>query len=375
MMFAVFIVILLAITTGWHYYLGARLIAWLHPAASWGVGMRVTLLALGYSVIVARLMERALPRLYRLCWWLAAVWIGFAFVLFFCLLSGHLAEAVIKLVGKWPGDEAHRYTVGVPAIAAVVLSAFALVQGLREPTLVGFKKTMADLPAAADGLIIAQISDTHIGAIKGVRWTRALVDRVNALEPDLIAVTGDLIDERADGLSRFEPELKRLSAPRGVYAVAGNHEYIHGIGPAVEFMRRVGMRVLENEAVEPVPGLRLVGMHDPSRRSFGDALTDDEVACLIGDKPADRPTVLLYHQPVEAERFATLGVDLMLSGHTHAGQIWPFGLIQKLLAYPRNCGRYEIGAMTLYVSSGTGTWGPPMRLGTRGEIVLVTLQR
>jgi predicted MPP superfamily phosphohydrolase len=164
-------------------------------------------------------------------------------------------------------------------------------------------------------------------------------------------------------------------------------------------MKRVGMRVLGNEVVEPVPGLRLVGLHDHVGGGFrveGHAIGDDEVARLVR---SDLPTILLYHQPVQVERFAELGVDLMLCGHTHEGQIWPFGLLQKMI-YPRNHGRYEIprkqslrlasgsrepgsdatrllpgGDMTLYVTSGTGTWGPPMRLGTRCELVLVTLRR
>ena len=185
-----------------------------------------------------------------------------------------------------------------------------------------------------------------------------------------------LIDEHADGLGRFEDDLKRLSALRGVFAITGNHEYIHGVEPARSLMKRVGMHVLCNEAAELVPGLLVVGLEDPTGRSFGAETggpTTHEVDDLIRDLPRERPCILLYHQPVDVERFAALGVDLMLSGHTHVGQIWPFGLIQKLV-YPRNHGRYDIGGMTLYVSSGAGTWGPPMRLFTRSELVAVTLR-
>ena len=159
--------------------------------------------------------------------------------------------------------------------------------------------------------------------------------------------------------------------------ITGNHEYIHDVLPAIELMKRVGMRVLENEAVEPVPGVRIVGLHDQAARGFGQdthPLTDEQLVKLLRDDAAGMPTVLLYHQPVRVDFFAELGVDLMLSGHTHEGQLWPFGLIQKMI-YPRNVGRYEVSDMTLYVCSGTGTWGPPMRLCTRSELVLVTLRR
>jgi predicted MPP superfamily phosphohydrolase len=376
LMFTAFLVIMMAIVTGWHYYLGARLISWLDPAPPWRLRLRVALIALGYSVILSRLLERILPTVYCLAWWLAAIWFGFAFLLFMSLVAGHAAEAVLRSAGRWPGDGARRLSVGVPVVVAVVATVVALVQGLRTPRLVDIEVPIPGLPAEADGLKLVQISDLHIGAIVGLARTRALVDRVNALQPDVILVTGDLIDEHADGLGRFEDDLKRLSALRGVFAITGNHEYIHGVEPARSLMKRVGMHVLCNEAAELVPGLLVVGLEDPTGRSFGAETggpTTHEVDDLIRDLPRERPCILLYHQPVDVERFAALGVDLMLSGHTHVGQIWPFGLIQKLV-YPRNHGRYDIGGMTLYVSSGAGTWGPPMRLFTRSELVAVTLR-
>ena len=326
------------------------------------------------GIVVARLMEGVSYPLYRVAWWLAASWIGFAFILFFCMLGGHLVEAIVKRAGEWPGDGAKLYSVGIPVVLGMLLGIVGLVQGLSEPTLARIDVAVEGLPEAADGLTIVQISDTHIGAIRGVGWTRALVDRVNALEPDIVAVTGDLVDENAGSLMRFEETLSLLKAKRGVYAVTGNHEYIHGAQQAIELMKRARMRVLGNEVVEPVPGLRVVGLHDQVGGAFrveGHGIGDDDLAQLVR---SDAATILLYHQPVRVERFAELGVDLMLCGHTHEGQIWPFGLIQKII-YPRNVGRYEVNGMTLYVSSGTGTWGSPMRLGTRSEFVLVTLRR
>jgi len=229
-------------------------------------------------------------------------------------------------------------------------------------------------PRALDGFRIVQISDIHIGPLLGREFAAHLAQRVNALEPDLIAVTGDLVDGSAPRLAAEVAPFADLRARHGVFFVTGNHDHYSGAEAWAETVRGLGMRVLRNERVEvgaSGASFDLAGVDDHHAHFAGDG-REDLSRALAGRDP-ERAAVLLAHDPATFARARKEAIDLQLSGHTHGGQIWPFAWFVRL-ATPYVAGRYRDGRAQLYVSRGTGFWGPPMRLFSPAEITEITLR-
>lgn len=292
---------------------------------------------------------------------------------FFLLAVGLLAADLISGFGLW-FRPALRWIRLAGLAAGILLVILAHVQGLRPPRMEAAQVSMKDLPRQLDGTQIVVMSDWHAGEMMiGGAWLQKRVDQTMAQKPDLVLLVGDLF-ERGSGAREMVPPLSRLKAPLGVWAVRGNHDSLRSGRPdrAGEILRAAGVRLLENEHVEIAPGLVLAGIDDLTRSSRN----SEEGMIHLSKALADRPpsaTILLSHTPWLVNEAASAGVDLMLSGHTHNGQIWPFNYLVKL-RYPYIAGRYELRGMTLWVSRGTGTWGPRMRLWQPGEITLITLR-
>ncbi len=297
--------------------------------------------------------------------WIAANWIGMVFLMFAVLLAadivtlgGALAPRLAPAIRGWA------------AAGGLALAAVALVQGLRPPVVREHEVRLAGLPPERDGTVMVVVSDLHLGTLIGGRWMARLVDRVEALKPDLVVVAGDLVDGEVGRLESLLPVLKTLRAPLGVWAVTGNHEYYAGLDRSVQLLRDAGYIVLRDEWREVAPGLVLAGVDDlTARRQYG--TLDRPLERALRDRPAGA-TVLLSHSPLQAETAAAAGARLMLSGHTHNGQIWPFGYAVRT-TYRLLGGRYEVGGMVAIVCRGTGTWGPRMRLWRPGEIQRIRL--
>jgi predicted MPP superfamily phosphohydrolase len=213
-----------------------------------------------------------------------------------------------------------------------------------------------------------------VGPTIGRSYVEDIVERVNALEPDLIAVTGDLVDGSLEQLGPLVEPIARLRAKDGVFFVTGNHEYyVPGLEQWLSFLREKGLRVLRNERV-PIRGERgfdLAGIDDLSAKAHGHGHGADLPRALQGREP-DRAVILLAHQPRQVKDAVALGVDLQLSGHTHGGQLFPFTFLVHLFE-PYLAGLFTLGATQLYVSRGTGYWGPPMRLGAPAEVTHIEL--
>jgi predicted MPP superfamily phosphohydrolase len=254
-------------------------------------------------------------------------------------------------------------------VAGIILSAVALVQGLRAPAVVSYEVTLPHLPAKLDGTVLVAASDAHLGAHLEERWLTERVAQIQALRPDMVVFLGDMFEGHGD-VPRELPALGQLSVPLGKWFVAGNHESHRNAGAATDVLERAGFRRLANRWVEPAPGLVLAGVSDLTQHKRR-ALAGDPLERALANRPAGA-TVLLSHTPWEADRAAHAGVELMLSGHTHGGQIWPFGYLVRWV-YPLLGGRYDIDGMPAIVCRGTGTWGPRMRLWRRAEILKVTL--
>ena len=265
------------------------------------------------------------------------------------------------------------------AIAVPLLAVLATVVGFidarRQPRVVDVEVPLPDLPPALDGFTIAQISDVHIGPTIKRDFLRGIVDIVNSLRVDLVAITGDLVDGSVEQLAVHVEPLSRLRARHGAYFVTGNHEYYSGAPAWIAELRRLGLHVLLNEHVllsHDGAALLLAGVTDYGAHQFDPAQRSDPQAALAGAPPDLRPRVLLAHQPRTAAAAADAGFDLQLSGHTHGGQFWPWNLFVRL-QQPFTAGLNRLGKLWVYTSRGSGYWGPPKRLGVPSEIARVRL--
>jgi predicted MPP superfamily phosphohydrolase len=223
-------------------------------------------------------------------------------------------------------------------------------------------------------LSIVMASDIHLGTIAGSSRLKRLVDRINLLEPDIVLLPGDIVDE---SVTESEEEamtavFEKLRAPLGVYSVPGNHEYYGGLERNLAYLRKWGIRVLQDEAVEVDGSFYLIGRKDPSALARHETRRPIPEIMKEGSVDARRPLILLDHQPLHLEEAEVAGIDLQLSGHTHAGQLFPLNLVNKRI-YEQNWGYLRKGKTQYYVSCGVGTWGPPVRTGSVPEIVRIRL--
>ncbi|MEU0175785.1 metallophosphoesterase [Streptomyces massasporeus] len=261
-----------------------------------------------------------------------------------------------------------RVVAGAAAAAAVGTVGYGTYGVLRGPKVKRVTVPLAKLPRAAHGYRIAVVSDVHLGPVLGRGFAQKVVDTINATQPDLIAVVGDLVDGSVKDLGPAAAPLAQLRARHGSYFVTGNHEYFSGAEQWVEEVRRLGINPLENARRE-MPYFDLAGVNDVAGEDEGQG---PDFAKALGDRDTARACVLLAHQPVQIHDAVEHGVDLQLSGHTHGGQLWPGNLIASG-ANPTLAGLDRYGDTQLYVSRGAGAWGPPTRVGAPSDITVIEL--
>ena len=245
----------------------------------------------------------------------------------------------------------------------------------RRPRLVEIDIPIANLPKALQGFSIAQISDLHVGATIKRGFVERIVGRVNRLNADLIAITGDLVDGSVHDLSSHTAPLAGLAARHGVYFVTGNHEYYSGERAWTAELRRLGLTVLKNQHViltHDGASLLLAGVTDFSAHHFDPAQRSDPAAALHGAPMNTGAKILLAHQPSSAAAAAEAGFDVQISGHTHGGQFWPWNLFVRYFQ-PFTAGLHRLKNLSIYVSRGTGYWGPPNRFIVPVEITRIRL--
>jgi predicted MPP superfamily phosphohydrolase len=268
-------------------------------------------------------------------------------------------------------------TASATAVAAfsVFATAVGFASARRRARIVNVDVPIQNLPLALHGFSIAQISDVHVGSAIRKEYVEAIVDAVNGLHPDLIAVTGDVVDGSVRELALHTAPLARLSARHGAFFVTGNHEYYSGESAWTAEFKRLGLKVLHNEhAVVTHDGAALVvaGVTDYSAHHFNPAQRSDPAAALAGAPTNAGAKILLAHQPRSAPAAETAGYDLQLSGHTHGGQFWPWNLFVRF-QQPFTAGLHRLNRLWVYVSRGTGYWGPPNRFGAPSEITRLRL--
>jgi predicted MPP superfamily phosphohydrolase len=282
-----------------------------------------------------------------------------------------LAVDLVTGFGLLMRHHVHRLR-GWALIAGGILSAIAIVQGMRPPVVSPCEITLAGLPASADGTVIVAVSNLHVGSLLGKDWLTARVEQIEAERPDIIVLLGDIVEGHGGPADEdLVPILSRLSAPLGIWAVTGNHEYHRGRASSMSLLEEAGARVLHDRSDDVRPGLVIAGVDDLTSR-YRSGENGDFVSRALAHRPPGA-TVLLSHTPWQADSAAREGTGLMLCGHTHGGQVWPFGLLVRTV-YPLLAGRYVVDGMPVIVCRGTGTWGPRMRLWRPGEILRITLR-
>jgi len=381
----IFLSVVVTVVSGLHYYFWTRLVR--DPGFHAPVRQVLTLLLalLAISLPLSFLLSRTLsPRLNSVITFPIFIWMGLMFLLFVLLLSVDLVRLL-----TWIGQRLARTAVetdlqrrafvariiaGAVTTGAIGAAAAGVYAAFTRLTTRRLEIRLARLPSSLDGFTIVQITDLHLGPTLGRRWLEGVVARVNQLRPDLIAITGDLVDGSVEHLRQVVAPVERLRAAHGVFFVTGNHEYYSGAKEWIAELGRMGIQTLHNERVSVGGGdsfdLAGVDDHHGGRMLPGHG---PDLARAVAGRDARRELVLLAHQPLAIFDAAKHGVGLQLSGHTHGGQIWPLGFLVRL-QQPYIAGHVWHEQTQLYVSQGTGFWGPPMRLGTTSEITHLTLR-
>jgi predicted MPP superfamily phosphohydrolase len=353
-------------------YIGVRLLAPLPPAAQWAgaAGLAALFFLLPRSWWVrddGQLWKAMLP-------WLATGFFSWLLVLTFA------RDLFLAIAGFWLDAAASEEWTRLSALAVVALTPAITAAGFfmarRVAAVKHVEVRVENLPDPLHGFTIAQITDVHVGpTIKG-DFVRRIVERVNALEADMVAITGDLVDGPVRELRAHTAPLAELQSRHGTYVVTGNHEYYSGAKSWIAELERLGTRVLLNEHVVLEHGgarIAVAGVTDYSAHHFHPEHRSDARRALQG-APADAVKLMLAHQPRSAAHAHAAGADLQISGHTHGGQFWPWNFFVRL-QQPFTAGLHRLGRMWIYISRGTGYWGPPMRFGIPSEITRIRLVR
>lgn len=368
--FFVFLAVVLGSWTGMHYYIFRNLV----EAGFARHLLTPALWALALSFPASRILSlRWRNGLVRAIYWVGAAWMGLIFLLCFWFLAASLARRGLVLAGLGTAADPRPWALAVTA-GVTAMGLWGLVHAMRGPKLKRYLVDRSDRYGGGRELKIVQISDVHLGITLGKDFLASLVARINLLAPDLVFLTGDLLDPEFPDDEAAARILGGLKAAQGVFAISGNHEFYAGLARFQKMMADAGIPILDNESRQISQGVQVAGIQDQTANRFPSAGVACDLAKALKDLDPSRPSLLLAHQPKELEPAIEKRVDVVFSGHTHRGQIFPFGFVVRL-SYKYLGGRYRLGPQTdLIVSSGTGFWGPPLRLFTDSQIVLVTLR-
>jgi len=385
-----FLATILALTIGAHmlfYKAVIRVFAITGPALKTSLLIVLLLLALSFmaSFFLLQWQENSLAvGFYKF----SAIWVGLFLNLLPAVLASWIIIAAIRISGSYAPS---RLIAAVCIVSAILYSVYGVWNAFH-PRIKKFEVQFENLPHQWKNKPIIQLSDVHLGHFYGTEFLNHLVRKVNALNPEVIFITGDLFDGMAATISNFATGLDQLRATKGVFFVTGNHESYVGLNQALNVLKKTKIQILHNEIIE-LDGLQIIGISYPGIRGAHEIRGLEKLPPNSSNK---RPRILLFHTPTNIRpkggdgldhHFATywvpdtsfalnkeMGADLQLSGHSHAGQLFPFGFLTKLIYKGYDYGFHRLSRFAIYTTSGVGTWGPPMRTGNSPEIVVVELK-
>ncbi len=387
MQMTIFLSVVILVLVGSHVYFYFRLIRAVALPSPWRQIATYTLIVLGASVpmtfVVSRTLDHAIAKTVL---FVPYCWIGMMLLLGFWLLSSEILRVMfwfgMKMTGSgdWLRTAGHKilvhriFALGVVGIA-FVLGLMAVWQASTEPKIKALEIEIKKLPEAMDGFKIVQLTDLHLGPTLNRAFAEKVTEKTNREKPDLVVLTGDLVDGSVDRLMPALEPFRRIEASHGVFLITGNHEFYSGVDQWIPAFEKLGIRVLANQGVRierNEEAFYLAGVHDPQGVRFGPGYAPD-LERALSDRDPMQAVILLAHQARIIGEAEKQSVDLVLSGHNHGGQIWPWMYLVGL-QQPYVSGLHRHGRAQIYVSEGTGFWGPPMRLGTRSEITAITLR-
>ena len=377
-------VFVLPLLGGIHAYLWTRLAHTPELSAATQLAACATLTVLAILTVLAMVTRGHLPRVFRPLVWLGYVWMGTMWLLLVAVTATEFVRLGLWLTGTLVQPEqwlvVNRWLAATALGGGGLLSLIALANAQRL-VVKRVEVKLARMPLSLNGFRLVQISDIHIGSLLKRRHAERIATKVNALSPDLLVLTGDLADGTVAALKHEVEPLRRINAKYGRFFITGNHEYYSDADSWISLLESFGFRCLRNERVtigSPAASFELAGLDD-AQGVMQPGHGPDLAKALDGFR-LDQELVLLVHQPRLFHTYAPKGVGLMVSGHTHAGQIWPFhGLVKLQQKWVAGLYRYHGEALPnglcpqLYVNAGSGFWGPPMRLGSVAEITEMIL--
>lgn len=340
----------------------------------------VVFLTLSLAFIAGRFLERAWPSpATESLVWIGSFWFAAMLYFFLAVVVLDLLRVVNAAVSIYPSWVIANYDVAKVWIMAgtIVLVSIILAAGHLNASFPRIRELKIPIPKTVEGttsFTVVSASDIHLGTIIGRERLDAIVEKINALNPDLVLFPGDIVDEDLGPVIRgnLGEALRSIRAKFGVLAITGNHEFIGGVEQACAYLSEHGITMLRDSVVRVGPGITVVGREDRSIGQFkGKRRKPLEEIMVNADRKS--PVILMDHQPFGLDDAVRNGVDLQISGHTHHGQLWPLNYITEAI-YELSWGYIRKATTHLYVSSGVGTWGPPVRTGNTPEIVRFTLE-
>ncbi|HOI86763.1 MAG TPA: metallophosphoesterase [Lentimicrobium sp.] len=333
---------------------------------------------LALSYLAGRFLEKVwLSGFSDVVTWTGALWLGIMLYGFLAVLLIDVLRGADGLAGFLPGwvyapEFRFKLFGWVSAVLIMIVAAGHI--NTRFPAIKTLEIEIGKPAGRFSELKIAMASDVHMGTLVGPARTGRLVQTINGMNPDIILFAGDIVDEDLAPVIRgnLGDALAQLNAPLGVYGVTGNHEYIGGAGKAVAYLEEHGVKILRDSVVDVEGAFYVAGREDRDKGRFS-GKSRKEVADLLANTDKNRPVILIDHQPWDLPLAARAGADLQLSGHTHHGQLWPLNYITRAI-YEVSRGYKKIDNTHFYVSTGYGSWGPPVRTGHRPEVVLIKVK-
>jgi uncharacterized protein len=362
-----------------NYYIFLRGLQSIPPDSRFGKTYIILFWIIVLSYPGGRLLERIHHSIFStILIWIGSFWIAAMLYFFISVFLLDLLRSINHFFHFSPAVITRNYqqTKFITAIIVTILTGFALLIGHINsifPQVKTLNLTIAKKSSPLSSLTIAVVSDVHLGTIVGRSRLDRIVNEINSLNPDLVLLPGDIVDEDLTPVIRqnLGESFRNIKSRFGVFAATGNHEYIGGVDKASSYLVEHKVIVLRDQAVKVADSFYLVGREDRSISRFSE-MRRKNLSELMEQVDRDLPVVLMDHQPFELGEAAAQGIDLQISGHTHNGQIWPINYIVKLI-YEVPWGYKKIGNTHFYVSDGVGTWGPPVRLGNRPEIVNILI--